>query len=144
MVCVFARGHCVPYTAGATSGAPLGGEILRRNFKVKDDILRNANWECELCGSSENLQVHHRDLDKSNNSPDNAQVLCLPCHQEAHGMWTKRLEDERRKKDHAESVKVECLAKDAWVSKGRSKSEIGSAEYDIFSRNWLVEYYRGK
>ncbi len=34
--------------------------------------------ECELCGSKESLQKHHKDVNHHNNSLVNIQTLCLP------------------------------------------------------------------
>lgn len=52
--------------------------------------------ECEICGSTENLLIHHRDHDRSNNAESNLMVLCKRCHQEHHctrdpltGQYTK-------------------------------------------------------
>lgn len=40
--------------------------------------------QCECCGSTENIQVHHKDLRWLNNSPENLQVLCTKCHNQEH------------------------------------------------------------
>ena len=42
--------------------------------------------DCESCGIDEPavLNVHHRDRDKSNNSPGNLAVLCANCHHREH------------------------------------------------------------
>lgn len=39
---------------------------------------------CEQCGSTGNLDVHHRDQDPLNNSAENRQVLCRSCHLKTH------------------------------------------------------------
>ncbi len=52
---------------------------------------------CNVCGylkHKEILHVHHRDHDKSNNSPSNLELLCPTCHMEHHfetrsGPWKR-------------------------------------------------------
>ena len=39
---------------------------------------------CEFCGTTERLQVHHDDRDRSNNSPSNLKTLCASCHMRLH------------------------------------------------------------
>lgn len=46
--------------------------------------------QCELCPTTEQLQVHHKDRDATNNTPDNLQTLCKVCHRQVHvdaGDW---------------------------------------------------------
>jgi hypothetical protein len=38
---------------------------------------------CELCGSHDDIEVHHKDGDFRNQVTANRQVLCRPCHQQA-------------------------------------------------------------
>lgn len=40
--------------------------------------------KCELCGSEENLDVHHKDGNWQKNEVDNLQVLCRSCHMKIH------------------------------------------------------------
>lgn len=39
---------------------------------------------CEICGSKNNLLVHHRDHNRYNNDKSNLAVWCKKCHQEHH------------------------------------------------------------
>ena len=41
---------------------------------------------CEACGSTENRQAHHVNMDWKNNRPENVQTLCLFCHHFWHAM----------------------------------------------------------
>lgn len=43
--------------------------------------------ECAVCQSAENLEVHHKDRDRSNNHIDNLQILCTPCHRKQHVLY---------------------------------------------------------
>lgn len=50
---------------------------------------------CERCESKENLLVHHKDHNRSNNELQNLEILCKKCHQKHHetrdnlGRYTK-------------------------------------------------------
>jgi len=64
-------------------------EYSPRQRELSIIIRKNRNWKCEKCGidfSKEKvrkfLHVHHRDGQKSNNSSDNLEVLCVRCHAE--------------------------------------------------------------
>jgi 5-methylcytosine-specific restriction endonuclease McrA len=80
----------------------LWGERMRKvRAKAKRDSYRkkrycrlrqsarnicNRKQKCELCGNSEQLQVHHKlavSLGGRNN-PENLQVLCRECHLKIH------------------------------------------------------------
>ena len=39
---------------------------------------------CNRCGSTEQLVIHHCDGVHTNNTPDNLEVLCSPCHSSHH------------------------------------------------------------
>lgn len=39
---------------------------------------------CEICGATENIDVHHKDLDPHNNDPSNLIRLCRSCHMKQH------------------------------------------------------------
>ena len=47
---------------------------------------------CNRCGETENLVIHHRDGIHTNNTPDNLEVLCSPCHSSHHKQewWRSR------------------------------------------------------
>lgn len=39
---------------------------------------------CEMCGSADNLSVHHRNRDWRDNDPTNLETLCSSCHTSLH------------------------------------------------------------
>lgn len=39
---------------------------------------------CEVCGSTRNIDIHHKDGNWHNNDPGNLQCLCRSCHLRAH------------------------------------------------------------
>lgn len=50
---------------------------------------------CEHCGTSQALQVHHKDRNRKNNEPENLETLCATCHMKMHhrnGDIVKRVE----------------------------------------------------
>lgn len=53
----------------------------------KDGIgtyIKYIKDNCEICGSDKNLCVHHKDLDRHNNSESNLITLCRSCHTKEH------------------------------------------------------------
>jgi hypothetical protein len=56
----------------------------RHNLTISEyvNIMKKP---CEKCGSNKRKQLHHIDWDKTNNSPDNKQVICKSCHEKIHG-----------------------------------------------------------
>src|SRR5437867_8085969 len=50
-------------------------------------VLERDRWQCQSCGSVENLQVHHK-IRRSQQGDDalrNLVTLCAYCHLEEHG-----------------------------------------------------------
>ena len=72
-----------------------------------NDAVRLALKEkkaCEVCGSTEDLEVHHKkSLDgqyrmwNKLNQPDNLQVLCHKCHTEAHKKFKEKQRPQQMK-----------------------------------------------
>jgi len=50
---------------------------------------------CSICGAVENICVHHKDENRSNNTKENLQIVCKPCHASLHSkgnaLWIKHL-----------------------------------------------------
>lgn len=46
--------------------------------------FQHYDRECAECGASGDLQVHHKDRDRSNNEPENLVPLCKNCHWDEH------------------------------------------------------------
>lgn len=55
---------------------------------IREFLLQQHNYQCEICGwdkinpvtNKSPLEIHHKDGNYMNNSPDNLQVLCPNCH----------------------------------------------------------------
>ena len=50
-------------------------------------VLARDNWRCQVCGSSNNLQVHHQQLRSQQGSDEDSNLitLCAECHAQLHG-----------------------------------------------------------
>ena len=51
--------------------------------KIAFDILK-LKKVCECCGSTQQICVHHKDRDRTNNTIENLMILCKPCHTRHH------------------------------------------------------------
>lgn len=57
----------------------------------RDLAIRTWGNECQLCGSSKNIQIHHRTYDRVfNEDVDDLMVVCAKCHSDIHGGFNKR------------------------------------------------------
>ena len=54
--------------------------------RLHRQILERDGWRCQVCGSSENLQVHHRKLRSrsGDDAEENLITLCAHCHAQIH------------------------------------------------------------
>lgn len=64
----------------------MGTRMAGRNIakEHREALIGILGEECVNCGSDEDLQIHHIDEDPENNSEDNLEILCRPCHTEEH------------------------------------------------------------
>jgi 5-methylcytosine-specific restriction endonuclease McrA len=54
--------------------------------RLREQVLRRDNWRCQVCGSRQNLQVHHEEL-RSRDGRDTKETLitlCAECHEALH------------------------------------------------------------
>jgi 5-methylcytosine-specific restriction endonuclease McrA len=49
-------------------------------------VLVRDNWRCQVCGSKNNLQVHHQQLRSQQGSDEDSNLitLCVDCHERLH------------------------------------------------------------
>lgn len=47
-------------------------------------LIEGSEKICEICGSTKNIDVHHKDGNFSNNDPENLMLLCRSCHMKEH------------------------------------------------------------
>lgn len=78
--------------------------------KIARNKLKQSGFQCELCGTGYNLQVHHityEHIFAESEHMDDLAVLCKECHEQVHG------EDIRRKREEKERLKRIQAAKEA-------------------------------
>ena len=54
--------------------------------QLRKQVLRRDGWRCQLCGSRQNLHVHHQQLRSQQGDDENSNLitLCAACHEEQH------------------------------------------------------------
>ena len=88
----FHIGH-IPWNKGITDERQ--ADALRKYHhcgRRKDKILKedtknyqkHKGVDCDICGTKENLEVHHIDMNHDNNNPENLLTVCESCHQRVH------------------------------------------------------------
>lgn len=75
------------YKGVSTAGNPLYRRTCQScHIKYRRPWARHKGVVCELCGYEpfwrRALDVHHRNGEKSDNSPENLMTLCANCHRE--------------------------------------------------------------
>lgn len=54
---------------------------------VKKKIAERDGYRCKVCGSTERLEVHHRDDDPQNDSEDNLELRCTKHNPRGNSFW---------------------------------------------------------
>lgn len=73
------------------------GKRMRKDYSdvseltKRQRIRKRDDHECQICGSSEDLHVHHIDGNHDNWSKDNVITVCESCHDDLHETVTKPL-----------------------------------------------------
>ena len=57
---------------------------VSRAYTLTHELYDNERNNCELCGSSDNLEIHHIDRNPLNVERDNVMILCQTCHKLWH------------------------------------------------------------
>jgi 5-methylcytosine-specific restriction endonuclease McrA len=54
--------------------------------QLRKQVLRRDGWRCQVCGSRQNLQVHHKQLRSHLGDDDDSNLitLCAGCHEAQH------------------------------------------------------------
>jgi len=76
---------------------------------ISQDYYRRIAFEnlpnlCEICGSLNQLRVHHKDQNRLNNDLNNLMIVCKSCHNKIHEKW-KNLHSIKRLKKLSREVK---------------------------------------
>jgi hypothetical protein len=64
--------------------------------------------ECGDCGDTTELEVHHKDRDRSNNDAENLAVLCHDCHWDRHRDEVSERASGPRKTDDSGTVSLDA------------------------------------
>lgn len=101
-----------------------GGNQL--SLTIRNYLLKQANYKCELCGWGEvnpitglvPLEIHHKDGNYLNNSPENLQVLCPNCHSLTPNFKALNKSSERERTTVRKNYCIDCGKE---ISKGSSR-----------------------
>ena len=54
--------------------------------RLRKQVLRRDGWRCQICGSKQNLQVHHEESRSQggHDTEENLITLCAECHEALH------------------------------------------------------------
>jgi 5-methylcytosine-specific restriction endonuclease McrA len=54
---------------------------------LRQQVLRRDGWRCQSCGSTSNLEVHHKQFRShaGGDTEENLITLCFACHASIHG-----------------------------------------------------------
>ena len=82
---------------------------------LRQSILERDKFTCQSCGIiTHSLEVDHIDTDNQNNSKDNLQTLCSPCHLKKTTRENRRLESYT---DHSERLAKMVQARTGKITK---------------------------
>lgn len=88
----------------------------RRNFD-RQKVFEQQGTVCTKCGSDKRIVIHHKNCDKSNNTLNNALVLCSVCHGKLHQhlitteRWQEEIQYARSLNDPEHLQHVEYIAR---------------------------------
>ena len=77
---LFRTGKLTPWNKGLT---------LEDDKRVKPPLWNN-NYICEDCGSKLHVEIHHKNFNKFDNSPEDRIKWCRSCHKKWHMDFRKR------------------------------------------------------
>lgn len=89
----------------------------------KQLILERDGFRCTVCGSTNDLSVHHKDFsgqsEKPNNSTDNLMTVCKSCHTKIHKptQWT----ESRHQTVYCQTCGKEMIVINARIANNRGK-----------------------
>ena len=100
----------VAESRGASKKA-IASHIRRMNYQeylrtdqwmlIARQVKKDANWQCEVCGSKKDLVVHHttyEHLGYDMYHMEDLHCLCRHCHEKLHGIKNKRKNKNKREK----------------------------------------------
>lgn len=120
---------------------------FKKNTRLKrsstfDSLIFIRGRKCEQCGLEEwlekpiNLEVHHIDGNRSNNSLDNLQLLCPNCHSYTENFRKSRY---KHKKNISDNEFVEALTKNKTIRQALIQLELTPCGGN-YERAWFLIY----
>lgn len=79
--------------------------------------------KCNNCGATSSLLVHHKNRDRSDNRPENLEVVCHDCHQLRHESQEPQVGELRTISSRIEAETYEWLRKFAFENR-KSQGQI--------------------
>ena len=68
-------------------------------FSVKQNLFKLRGKKCEMCNSTDDIQVHHLHYDNIYMElPTDLLVVCKTCHRDIHGLNPKSKKKKKKKK----------------------------------------------
>jgi len=58
--------------------------IMKDRNMLREMVISLLGGKCAVCGSTENLHIHHIDGNRENNTAKNLILLCSSCHRRVH------------------------------------------------------------
>lgn len=99
----YTRFHSRIYCSKSCSAHRRQEDLNRARSSFHRGARKHLKEYCAICGTTQNLQVHHLDRNIKNNTEENLQTLCRSCHMRLH--WQQRRLLKNAKKHHLESGK---------------------------------------
>ena len=70
---------------------PQEGDVTKPSLReIREQVFFRDNIQCQICGDSERLEIHHKNGENSDNRIENMIVLCCACHEEVHSPYNKK------------------------------------------------------
>jgi hypothetical protein len=107
--------------------------------RASDAVSDPRKWRksaCESCGSTYELEAHHRDEDRVNNTPENIRTLCRTCHRAEH-VELRRARGKKRY-DGVDRIQIQVArAGLGWSAEEFAKDRSSAWPGDLFGESSL-------
>lgn len=64
--------------------------------RLRDEIHERDDNKCQICGTSNDLQIHHIDQNPANNDLSNLASICYRCHKNIHKQNSKKHKNNKK------------------------------------------------
>ncbi len=115
--------------------------------QIKNDLFDIRGRNCERCGSSYGLQIHHKTYERLyNEEPKDLEILCAGCHSKEHNIKTKRKNSVKIPKSKFNENTVKMF-EDGLSSNGgysRKQLELLGITWNTLRRRWKKRLMRNE